>query len=114
MPPACPSDHQRRHHAESIERPRSRLDDRQAATKQRLSWPLDLADPHQQRLAQSVQVRENGPREEVEEVIARYRAWLCGQPELIAALPELRGKDLICWCAPDSCHADVLLELAKP
>jgi hypothetical protein len=59
-------------------------------------------------------VRENGPREEVKQVIARYRAWLCGQPELIAALPELRGKDLICWCVPDSCHADVLLELANP
>src|SRR5678815_713054 len=26
---------------------------------------------------------------------------------------ELRGKDLACWCKPgDSCHADVLLEVA--
>jgi hypothetical protein len=31
----------------------------------------------------------------------------------MAALPELRGKDLVCWCAPDACHADVLLELAN-
>lgn len=31
-----------------------------------------------------------------------------------AALPELRGKDLACWCALDApCHADVLLELAN-
>jgi hypothetical protein len=31
-----------------------------------------------------------------------------------AALPELRGKNLACWCAQgDECHADVLLELAN-
>jgi len=30
------------------------------------------------------------------------------------ALTELRGKDLVCWCALDKpCHADVLLELAN-
>jgi hypothetical protein len=46
-------------------------------------------------------------------VIAQYRAWLLLQPELMAALPELRGKDLICWCAKKPCHADVLLELAN-
>jgi hypothetical protein len=48
-----------------------------------------------------------------EEVIARYRARLLLQPELMAALPELRGKDLVFWCAPLACHADVLLELAN-
>lgn len=26
---------------------------------------------------------------------------------------ELKGKDLVCWCAPKACHADVLLELAN-
>lgn len=26
---------------------------------------------------------------------------------------ELRGKDLVCWCAPLPCHADVLLEVAN-
>lgn len=33
---------------------------------------------------------------------------------ILARLPELRGKNLACWCpigAP--CHADVLLELAN-
>jgi len=30
-------------------------------------------------------------------------------------LPELRGKDLACWCPLDKpCHADVLLEIANP
>lgn len=26
-------------------------------------------------------------------------------------LEPLRGKDLVCWCAPKACHADVLEEL---
>src|ERR1700722_14127451 len=31
--------------------------------------------------------------------------------KLIARLPELRGKNVACWCALDRpCHADVLLE----
>ena len=47
------------------------------------------------------------------EVIAKHRAWIMKQPELMAALPELRGKDLACWCAPLPCHADVLLKLAN-
>lgn len=34
--------------------------------------------------------------------------------KLLARLPELRGKDLACWCKPgEACHADVLLELAN-
>lgn len=33
---------------------------------------------------------------------------------LIKRLPELRGKNLACWCPLDQpCHADVLLELAN-
>jgi hypothetical protein len=47
-----------------------------------------------------------------DEVIAKYRAWIVDQPALLAALHELRGKDLVCWCAPERCHADVLLKLA--
>lgn len=48
-----------------------------------------------------------------EEVIARYRAWLLNQPELLADLHELKGKTLGCWCSPLSCHGDVLAELAE-
>lgn len=46
-------------------------------------------------------------------VIERYREWLAGQPELLAALPELRGKVLGCFCAPLACHGDVLAALAN-
>ena len=48
-----------------------------------------------------------------DEVIAKYRAWIARQPSLMAALGELRGKHLVCWCAPERCHADVLIELAN-
>ena len=48
-----------------------------------------------------------------EGVVALYRRWLCDQPHLMAALSELRGRDLVCWCAPKPCHGDVLIELAN-
>jgi hypothetical protein len=48
-----------------------------------------------------------------DEVIAKYRTWIVRQPVLMAALHELRGKDLVCWCAPERCHADLLIELAN-
>ena len=44
-----------------------------------------------------------------------YRTYLA-VPEndvLRSCLYELKGKDLVCWCAPLPCHADVLLELAN-
>jgi hypothetical protein len=47
------------------------------------------------------------------EVIEKYRNWICDQPDLVAALPELRGRDLACWCAPESCHGQILMELAN-
>lgn len=47
------------------------------------------------------------------QVIAKYREYLLGNARLMAALPELRGKDLVCWCAPAACHGDVLSELAN-
>jgi hypothetical protein len=47
-----------------------------------------------------------------EVVIAKYHAYLLGNAELLAALPELRGKVLGCWCKPEACHGDVLATLA--
>jgi len=47
------------------------------------------------------------------EVVEMYRTRLFGSPWLMKALPELTGKDLVCWCSPLPCHADVLLELAN-
>ena len=47
-------------------------------------------------------------------VLAQYRQYLLGQPELLAALPELMGKVLGCWCLPKPCHGGVLIELLSP
>ena len=51
-----------------------------------------------------------------DEAVARYRAWLSSQPELLAdARSALAGRDLVCWCPPGAaCHADVLLEVSNP
>ncbi len=48
--------------------------------------------------------------------IVMYHEWLLMEPdgkELLKDIGELRGKDLVCWCSPNECHADVLLELAN-
>jgi hypothetical protein len=55
-------------------------------------------------------VGKHGTREHV---IERYEHWLRENDELMAALPELRGKVLGCWCAPSACHGDVLARLAN-
>ncbi|NGM37981.1 MULTISPECIES: DUF4326 domain-containing protein [Methylobacterium] len=46
-------------------------------------------------------------------VIARYERWLADQHHLLRALDELRGCDLVCWCAPLPCHGDLLMRLAN-
>jgi hypothetical protein len=48
-----------------------------------------------------------------ETAIASYARWLRSEPRLADALHELLGLDLVCWCAPLSCHGDVLLRLAN-
>lgn len=45
------------------------------------------------------------------EAISRYEEWIKTQPELLAALPELKGKVLGCWCAPQRCPGEVLVRL---
>lgn len=61
-------------------------------------------------LANPYHIGKDGTREEV---IAKYRAWLLAQPDLLARLPELRGKALACWCHPERCHGDVLITLLE-
>lgn len=47
------------------------------------------------------------------EVVAKFENYIMHQPRLLAALPELKGKNLLCHCAPEACHGDVLLKLAN-
>lgn len=48
-----------------------------------------------------------------EEAILAYKTYLmCNQP-LLDCLDELKGKNLLCYCSPRSCHGDLLLKLAN-
>ena len=46
-----------------------------------------------------------------EDVIKQYRNWIQTQPHLLNSLEELRGKTLGCFCSPQACHGDILVEL---
>lgn len=49
-------------------------------------------------------------------LVANYWDHLRANPTLMkAAVVQLEGKDLACWCPPErSCHADALLDVANP
>lgn len=47
------------------------------------------------------------------ECIAKYRKMLTTNRELMAQIETLRGKRLVCWCKPDACHGDVLVDLLE-
>lgn len=59
-----------------------------------------------------------------EQVIELYRKYLMKDPEVLKLLPKshkgppdlhllknLSGKVLGCWCCPEHCHGDILIEL---
>ena len=49
-----------------------------------------------------------------DKICDRHKEWLLGQPELIERIKqELKGKNLICFCAPRRCHGDLLLAIAN-
>lgn len=47
------------------------------------------------------------------EALEKYREYVLSTPELMNSLHELEGKVLGCFCKPDKCHGDVLLELLE-
>ena len=48
------------------------------------------------------------------EAVSAHAEWFSQQSELIAALPELTGRDLVCFCHPLPCHCHTLIKLANP
>jgi hypothetical protein len=54
-----------------------------------------------------------GPDGDRADVIAKHERWLAEQRDLLRALDELRGRNLVCFCAPLPCHGDLLLRLAN-
>ena len=45
------------------------------------------------------------------EVIAKYERYIRRSPDLLKAIPDLEGKTLGCFCKPQACHGDVLVQL---
>ena len=45
------------------------------------------------------------------EVIAKYERYIRRSPDLMKAIPDLEGKTLGCFCKPQACHGDVLVQL---
>lgn len=54
-------------------------------------------------------IGKHGTREECVEAFRRSLT----ESQIQDIKNSLRGKDLVCWCAPEACHADVLLEIAN-
>lgn len=50
-----------------------------------------------------------------QEAIDAYRKWITegDGKHLLKDLHELKGKVLGCWCKPQACHGDVLIELIE-
>lgn len=46
-------------------------------------------------------------------VIAKHEAWLKTQDDIHERLDALRGRDLVCFCAPLGCHGDLYLKLSR-
>jgi hypothetical protein len=51
------------------------------------------------------------------DVLNKYKSYILDKieksPELLYKLKSMKGKNLGCWCHPESCHGDILLELIK-
>lgn len=67
---------------------------------------------HSSNFANPYKIGRDGLREEV---IEKYRGYITAKIKhdtlLEKELITLRGKNLGCWCFPEPCHGDVLIEL---
>ena len=71
----------------------------------RHSWPeSDFANPF-----------VNEAKLDRDAMVRHYREYLEGRPDLLRRLRdgELDGRALGCWCAPQPCHGDVLLDYIR-
>ncbi len=48
-----------------------------------------------------------------EKVIEKYKQHILSRSDLLKRLPELKGNRLGCYCKPQKCHGDVLVELIE-
>lgn len=47
------------------------------------------------------------------DVIRKYEEYIRARPTLLSMVKELKAKDLVCFCAPQACHGDVLVKLVE-
>ena len=49
-----------------------------------------------------------------DEVCDKYEQYLLNNPPLLQAVKtNLKGRDVVCFCAPKRCHGDTLVRLAN-
>lgn len=59
-------------------------------------------------------INDTQSREQVLELYYEYiKKKIEKEPTLVDELIKLKGKKLGCWCKPDKCHGDILLDLIK-
>lgn len=87
-----------------MQRPRvyNKRDARSPADAVYVGRPSDWGNPYF--------IGHHGSREEC---VEKFREHIKQNRSLMARIGELKGKNLVCWCAPKACHGDVLLELAN-
>lgn len=55
-----------------------------------------------------------GPDGDRQDVCRQYEDMLKEHPELVQDIKaQLKGKDLVCFCAPLQCHGDTILRIAN-
>ena len=72
--------------------------------------PYDVLIARPSKWGNPFQVGRDGSRDQV---IKMYEVHVRRRPDLLAALPELAGKRLGCYCKPEACHGDVLAKLLR-
>jgi len=72
--------------------------------------PYDVYIGRPSKWGNPFEIGRHGTRDEV---CKKYRTYILGETDLLSSLPELKGKVLGCWCAPQRCHGDILMELAN-
>jgi hypothetical protein len=73
--------------------------------------PFDVYIGRPSKWGNPFSIGKDGTREQV---ISKYREWLGKNgSQRLHDLHELEGKTLGCWCKPQACHGDVLIELIK-
>lgn len=68
-------------------------------------WQLD-----QSIWANPFKVKEFGTNEDA---CSKYEEYLRNNKKLLDELPKLVGKNLACWCYPNSCHTEIILKMMK-